>query len=295
MKTLHFGETTVSRCVESEGPSFFPGFIFPDCDPDAFEAERRDWLDPHFVDADSGRLLMSLHSYIIKTPQHTILVDTCVGNHKHRPDTKPWHMKDGPFLENMVAMGVTPESVDFVMCTHLHVDHIGWNTKLEDGRWVPTFPNAKYLFHEDEYAHWKTAEMPEGSGNTRREAYDDSVLPVVEAGQAVMVSDGHQLEDSVYVESSPGHTPGHAFLHLNSPDGRAVFTGDCMHHPVQVAYPEWNSRYCFDPPKSAATRREIVERCADTDTVVLAAHFADPVAARIVSNGTRWKLDLDIG
>ena len=125
MKTLHFGETTVSRCVESEGPSFFPGFIFPDCDPDAFEAERRDWLDPHFVDADSGRLLMSLHSYIIKTPQHTILVDTCVGNHKHRPDTKPWHMKDGPFLEDLAAMGVTPESVDFVMCTHLHVDHIG--------------------------------------------------------------------------------------------------------------------------------------------------------------------------
>ena len=294
MKTLRFGETTVERCVESEGPSFYPGFIFPDCNPDAFEAERKDWLDPHFVDEESGRLLMSLHSYIIKTARHTILVDTCVGNHKHRPDTMPWHMKDGPFLKDMARMGVAPESVDFVMCTHLHVDHVGWNTKLEDGRWVPTFPNAKYLFHETEFAHWKVNDMPEGAGNTQHDVFEDSVLPVVEAGQAVMVTDGHRIDDAIHVESSPGHTPGHAFLHLDGPDGRAVFTGDCMHHPIQVAYPEWNSRYCFDPPQSAKTRQDIVERCADTDTMVLAAHFADPVAARVVSNGERWKLDLEV-
>ena len=180
------------------------------------------------------------------------------------------------------------------MCTHPHVDHVGWNTKLEDGRWVPTFPNAKYLFHEDEYAHWETEEMSEGAGNIRRAAYEDSVLPIVSAGQAIMVNDGHQLEDSLYVESSPGHTPGHAFLRLECPNGGAVFTGDCMHHPVQVAYPEWNSRYCFDPEKSAATRRDIVERCEDADTVVLAAHFAVPVAARIISKGDRWKLVLNI-
>ena len=294
MKALQFGEITVERCIESEGPSFFPGFIFPNYDQDAFEAECHNWLKPYFVDAESGRLLMSLHSYIIKTPMHTIIVDTCVGNHKHRPDTNAWHMKDGPFLNKMIAMGVAPESVDFVMCTHLHVDQVGWNTKLEDGRWVPTFPNAKYLFHEDEYAHWETEEMSEGAGNTRRAAYEDSVLPIVNAGQAIIVNDGHQLEDSIHVESSPGHTPGHAFLRLECPNGGAVFTGDCMHHPVQVAYPEWNSRYCFDPEKSAATRREIVERCADTDTVVLAAHFAEPVAARIISKGDRWKLDLNI-
>lgn len=293
MKKLHLGETTVERCIEAEGPSFHPGFIFPDLDPEAFEAERQDWLDPHFVDAESGRLLMSLHSYIVRTPRHTVLVDTCVGNHKHRPDTPPWHMKEGPFLEDMIAMGVPPESVDFVMCTHLHVDHVGWNTKLEDGRWVPTFPNARYIFHEDEYAHWETADMPEGSGNTRRDVFEDSVLPVVEAGQAVMVTDGHRIDDTLHVEASPGHTPGHAFLHLEDGGRHAVFTGDCMHHPIQVAYPEWNSRYCNDPPRSAATRRDIVERCADTDTTVLAAHFADPVAARIVSNGNRWKLSLD--
>ena len=180
------------------------------------------------------------------------------------------------------------------MCTHLHVDHVGWNTKLEDGRWVPTFPNAKYLFHEDEYAHLETEEMSEGAGNTRRAAYEDSVLPIVDAGQAIMVNDGHQLEDSLYVESSPGHTPGQAFLRLKCPNGGAVFTGACMHHPVQVAYPGWNNRYCFDPEKSAATRRDIVERCADTDTVALAAHFAEPVAARIISKGDRWKLVLNI-
>ena len=136
--------------------------------------------------------------------------------------------------------------------------------------------------------------MPEGAGNTRRDVFEDSVLPVVEAGQAIMVSDGHRIDDALHIESSPGHTPGHAFLHLEAGGGKAVFTGDCMHHPFQVAYPGCNSRYCYDPAQSAATRREIVERCADTDTVVLAAHFADPVAARIVSNGERWKLDLDI-
>ena len=294
MKTLRFGETTVERCVEAEGPSFFPGFIFPNLDMDAFEAERRDWLDPHYVDTETGRLLMSLHTYIIKTERHTVLVDTCVGDYKHRPDTPAWHMKNGPFLDDMTGMGVTPESVDFVMCTHLHVDHVGWNTRLEDGRWVPTFPNAKYLFHEDEYTHWEVTDMPEGAGNTRRDVFEDSVLPVVEAGQAIMVSDGHRIDDALHIESSPGHTPGHAFLHLETGGGKAVFTGDCMHHPFQVAYPGCNSRYCYDPAQSAGTRREIVERCADTDTVVLAAHFADPVAARIVSNGERWKLDLDI-
>jgi|TARA_B100000315_G_scaffold209640_1_gene205504 glyoxylase-like metal-dependent hydrolase (beta-lactamase superfamily II) len=285
MEKLHFGDVTVERCVESEGPSFYPGFIFPDWDEDAFAAERRDWIDPLYFDEESGRLLMSLHSYIIRTPHHTILVDTCVGNDKHRPDTKPWHMRQTPFLEDLTAMGVAPEEVDFVMCTHLHVDHIGWNTKLEDGRWTPTFPNAKYLFHETEYAYWEKADMGDGgSGMTRRDAFEDSVLPVMEAGQAVLVEGDHAIDDTLQLEPSPGHSPGHVFLNLETEHGSAVFTGDVMHHPVQIAYPEWNSRFCYDPPQSQRTREAIVERTADTSTLVLAAHFAMPVAGHIVSN-----------
>jgi glyoxylase-like metal-dependent hydrolase (beta-lactamase superfamily II) len=172
---------------------------------------------------------------------------------------------------------------------YVHVDHVGWNTKLVDGRWVPTFPNAQYLFHETKYS-----DRPEGAGNARREAFEESVLPAVDAGQAVIVTDGHRIDDAIHVVFSPGHTPGHSFLHLNESDGRAIFTGNCMHHPIQIAYPEWNSRYCFYPSQPAKTQQDIVERCADTDTVVLAAHFADPVTARVVSISERWKLDLDV-
>ena len=291
MRSLRFGDIRVERCVEAEGPSFFPGFIFPECDLAALETERR-WLDPWAFDADTGRLRMSLHTYVVRTAHHIILVDTCVGNDKHRPDTKAWHMQRNSFLRDLGRTGVFPEEVDFVLCTHLHVDHIGWNTRLEDGRWVPTFPNATYLFHKDEYAFWEANEIGEvGSGMTRRDAFEDSVLPVVNAGRALLVDGDHAIDDNLCLEPSPGHSPGHVFLNLEAGSDRAVFTGDVMHHPVQVAYPEWNSRYCHDPARSQRTRESVVERCADTSTVVLAAHFPDPVAGRIVSGASRCRLE----
>ena len=288
MRTLDIGGVTVDRVVETEGPSFHPGFIFPDA-TDAAMAGEKDWLLPHFLDPGSGRLLMSLHSYVILTQHHTILVDTCVGNHKDRPSTPAWHRRDTGWLDDLRALGVTPESVDFVLCTHLHVDHVGWNTRLEDGRWVPTFPNARYLFHRDEYAHWQTNEMPYVGYGTTEGSFEDSVLPVVSAGLADFVDGDHAIEDGLFLEVSPGHTPGHVCLHLQGAGEHALFTGDMMHHPVQVAYPEWNSRYCHDPSLSRATRQSYVERYADTATRILAAHFPQPVAGRIVSNGARCK------
>jgi glyoxylase-like metal-dependent hydrolase (beta-lactamase superfamily II) len=288
MQTLDFGAITVDRLVESEGPSFHPGFIFPDATPEALAGEM-DWLLPHFLDAESGRLLMSLHSHVIRTRHHTILVDTCVGNDKERPSTPPWHRRDSAWLDDLRAMGAPPESVDFVLCTHLHVDHVGWNTRLDNGRWVPTFPNARYLFHKDEYAHWETHEMPNVGSGTTEGSFEDSVLPVVAAGQADFVDGDHGIEDGLFLEASPGHTPGHVCLHLHGGGEHALFTGDMLHHPVQCAYPEWNSRYCFDPALSRATRQSTVERYADTATQILAAHFPDPVVGRIVSNGARCK------
>jgi len=290
VQALQFDDITVERCVEAEGPSFYPGFIFPDYDAGALESER-DWLDPWSFDSRSGRLLMSLHSYVIRTARHTILVDTCVGNDKQRPDTSSWHMRDGNFLSELAALGVEVEEVDFVLCTHLHVDHVGWNTRLSDGRWVPTFPNATYLFHRDEYDYWQRHEMDGETGvaMTRRESFEDSVLPVVEAGQASLVDGDYAIDDSLHLEPSPGHSPGHVFLNLRSASGSAVFTGDVMHHPLQVAFPEWNSRYCYDPIQSRRTRQAIVERCAETSTVVLAAHFPHPVAGRIAAGGERCR------
>ncbi len=296
MEKLNFGAATVERLVEAEGPSFFPAFILPDSTEDGI-AREMDWLLPHFHHPETGRFWMSVHSYIVRTAHHTILVDTCVGNDKERPSTKPWHRMQTPWLDNLATMGVAPEEVDFVCCTHLHVDHVGWNTRLLDGRWVPTFPNARYLFSKAEYAHWEAesgaeAEAAAGHSGAVDDCFADSVLPVVEAGQVHFVDDGHAVDDQLVIEASPGHTPGHICLNLEGGDRRAVFSGDLMHHPVQVAYPEWNSRFCVDPAMSRATREAFVARHADSDTTILAAHFASPTAGHIVANGARCKFQV---
>ena len=289
MTPLHLGDVSITRTIEAEGPSFFPGFLLPDSTEEALAGERH-WLVPRHLDPASQRFVMSLHSYVIRTPRHTILVDTCVGSDKERPSTKLWHRLQSPLLNQLAVAGVAPEAVDFVLCTHLHVDHVGWNTRLAEGRWVPTFPNARYLFHANEYAHWESMEAGEAERSGGQDGcFADSVLPLMEAGQALLVRDGHQIEDGLTIEPSPGHSPGHVCLDLQSGGRRAIFSGDVMHHPVQCAYPEWNSRFCFDPAQSRATRQRFIADHADSDTFILAAHFADPVAGRIVDNGERCR------
>ena len=276
------GDMTVSRIVEYEGPIFPPGFLFPDADDETLH-KNADWLRPAFIDLDSGNLIMSFHSYVVRTPRHTILVDTCLGNHKHRPQRDFWHMRDGPYLADLATMGIAPEDVDFVMCTHLHVDHVGWNTRLIDGRWVPTFPNARYLFGRRELEHWQSVAAADPDAPVNHGSYQDSVLPVVEAGQAVLVDDGHTLDDGIWVEDAPVHTPGNAMIRLKSAQGNAVLTGDTIQHPLQLARPDWSSAFCDDPALSRESRTRLIEGAADTDTLVLTGHFPDPVAGRIVS------------
>ncbi|MFP6697776.1 MAG: MBL fold metallo-hydrolase [Alphaproteobacteria bacterium] len=289
MKTLHFGDVTVDRLVEAEGPGFHPGFFLPEAE-DAAIAAQHDWLLPHFLHADSGRMIQSVHVYVIRTPRHTILVDTCIGNDKERPSTPPWSGLSTPWLDDLGALGVAPEDVDFVMCTHLHVDHVGWNTRLLDGRWVPTFPNAKYLFEKTEYAHWAAGEEDgiQGLGSNDG-CFEDSVLPVMAAGQAILVDGDHALDDQMWLEPTPGHSPGHVCMNLSAAGQRAVFSGDLMHHAVQVAHPEWNSRFCWNGEMSRASREKFVHDKADTDTLILTAHFPSPTAGRIVGNGERCK------
>lgn len=276
------GDTTVSRIVEFQGPIFPPEFLFPDADDETLRANA-DWLQPAFIDPQSSNLIMSFHSFVVRTPRHTILVDTCLGNHKHRPQRDFWHMRDGPYLADLAAMGIAPEDVDFVMCTHLHVDHVGWNTRLIDGRWVPTFPNARYLFGRRELEHWQSVAAAAPDAPVNHGSYQDSVLPVVEAGQAVLVDDGHMLDDGIWVEDAPGHTPGNAMVRLKSAEGNAVLTGDTIQHPLQLARPDWSSAFCDDPALSRESRTRLIEGAADTDTLVLTGHFPDPVAGRIVS------------
>ena len=289
MKSLKVDAVTIERLVESEGPFAAPDFLFPDATPELVANEVA-WLQPSFFDLEKNMLIMSFHSYVVRTPRHTILVDTCVGNDKQRPDRPFWHQLETPYLNDLVALGIQPEEVDYVMCTHLHADHIGWNTKLIDGRWVPTFPNARYVFARREYDYWceqsKSVSEPVNHG-----AFEDSVLPIIESGQAVLVESDYCLDDHVWIQPAPGHTPGNVIINAGSSNQRAVLCGDTIHHPIQLTYPEWSSRFCEDPIQSYATRKHLLETLADTSDFLLAAHFPNPTAGRIVSQDHGFRFE----
>ncbi len=278
------GDVRVGRVEENAGPSFLPEILYPDWVPEKLE-EHRHWLVPRCFHERTGRLMMSLHSWVIRTAHHTILVDTCVGNHKTRSRSM-WNDLDLPFLQRMRDAGVPPESVDYVLCTHLHTDHVGWNTQLKDGRWVPTFANAKYLFSKTDYDYWgrKNREEPALDG-----AYNDSVLPIIEAGRAVMIDGDHAIDDGFRIAPAPGHTPGHVTLRVESKGASALFTGDIMHHPLQAHEPDWNSRFCEFPDDARPTRRRILESVADTDTLMLPAHFPAPHCGHVRSHGDKFR------
>jgi glyoxylase-like metal-dependent hydrolase (beta-lactamase superfamily II) len=282
----NIGEFELDRVVESEEPLVAPKDFFPDATADVFE-EHADWLQPDHVDPQSGKLVICVQSYIIRTSRHTILVDACVGNDKERDVFPGWNMRNGPFLEDLAAAGVHPDEVDFVLCTHLHTDHVGWNTRLVDGRWVPTFPNARYIFARREYEFWEArnrAAVSEGSPTP----FADSVLPVMEAKQAVLVDMDHQIEDGIWLEPAPGHTEGNVMVNLRSRDDTAVLSGDVIHHPVQLVRPDWSSRACEDKTQSHATRLGLIERMADSDTLLVPAHFASPSVGHIVRAGDHF-------
>lgn len=246
-----------------------------------------DWLQPNFIDAEK-LMLLSIHSFVLKTPHHTILIDTCVGNHKQGRRREGWNGGNWPWLENLAAAGVQPEDVDAVVCTHLHVDHAGWNTRLVDGRWVPTFPNAEYLTVQ---AELDSVENKRVSGPEQyRHLYDDSVLPVIESGQIVMVEPDHTLAPGVCLEPSPGHTPGHVSVRMTSDGEAAVAIGDMLHHPIQGTHPRWNSMACEDAELARRTRIDFLERTADSATAVLAAHF-DPAVVERAGETFRFAFD----
>ena len=291
MEPLVIGEVRIDRLVELEGLGYEPAFFFPESTPDGFAAEM-DWLAPHFWDAAANTYKRAIQSYVVRTRRHTVLVDCCIGHGKPRPSTPAWDGMPSTWLDRLMALGVHPEAVDFVLCTHLHADHVGWNTRLENGRWVPTFPNARYVLHKAEVEHWRTVGDPlEGPGSMDG-AFEDSVLPVIAAGQADLVDNDFAIDDALVLEPTPGHSPGHVCLDVRADGRHAIVSGDVLHHPIQVARPEWNSRFCVDAERSRATRRRFVERHAETGDVILAAHFATPTAGRIVANGPRCKFEV---
>ena len=224
--------------------------------------------------------MLCFQSYVVRTPHHTILVDSCVGNDKNRPARPMWNMKsDSVYMDGLAAAGIGVEDIDFVLCTHLHVDHVGWNTRLQDGRWVPTFPNARYLFSEKELAYWT-----EQNRQAPNPVIEDSVLPIVAANRADLVSSSHALDDHLRLLPTPGHTIDHFAVELGRGSAQAVITGDLIHSPIQARYPEVNMRIDHDQAQAATTRRRFLESYCDRPTLCCFAHFPSPSVGRL----KRW-------
>ena len=276
------GDIPVARVVEAEGAFAAVDFLLPAFDSSILQ--KSPWLKPAFVD-EQNRVMMSFHSYVIRTPNHTVFVDGCVGNDKERPLRPVWHRQQGDFLSRLAAAGVQPEEIDVVFCTHLHADHVGWNTQLRDGRWVPTFPNARYLFSKVEYQHWERehrAALARGEPAPNHGSFADSVLPVMDARQADLVAGDHEIEAGLQLEPAPGHTPGGCLLHVRNRGAHGIFSGDVIHTPVQLADPGLSSRFCSDPVLSAKTRTKLLERIAGTPSILFTGHFPAPSASKIV-------------
>ena len=284
MQHWRIGDVTVSKLVEQEAVGG-SRFLLPLATREAVQPIA--WLQPHFAD-ENGRLKMSVHSFLVQTPTQRIIVDTCVGNDKQGRRIPHWNNRQDPFLANLAAAGFPAESVDTVMCTHLHTDHVGWNTRMQDGKWVPTFPNARYLMGRVEYAHWETiADRPD-----MRNVFADSVKPVMDAGRVDLVETDHRLSDEISLVPTVGHTPGHVSVRIVSRGEEALITGDFVHHPCQIAHPEWSTLADTDTEQGIRTRREVFGRLAGTPVLVIGTHFAGATAGRIVRDGDAFRLDV---
>jgi len=258
----------------------FQGML-PDANPAVLDANA-DWLKPHFID-DQGNMCVSVHSYVLESQDKTIIVDTCMGNNRILPGYEDMSNLHTPFLSDLENAGYLPESVDLVICTHLHFDHVGWNTRLVDNKWVPTFPNATYLLGGIDYESCVAGDR--GAAIT----FDDAVKLVYDAGLAELVDVDHKINDEIRLEPTPGHSPGHVSVRISSKGEQAVITGDVLHHPIQFFAPEWQMIADSDPVQAVKTRTEFRSRYGDKPVLILGTHFGTPYAGRLISEGPRWK------
>jgi glyoxylase-like metal-dependent hydrolase (beta-lactamase superfamily II) len=292
MRQVTIGSMRVDLVSEIPALAFEKNWLFANV-TDAVIAENRSWLDHRYIEPETGRFILSHHSYLVRTPRWTAIVDTCCGNHKRRPRVPAWNNLDQPYLENLQALGVTPDQVDFVMCTHLHVDHVGWNTRLIDGRWVPTFPNARYLMGREEYRHFEAAHNSAPKNPVNHGSFEDSVLPVVAAGLAEFVETDHRLfsdrDAALRFAPAPGHTAGNMQIHLTGRHDHAVMSGDVIHHPIQCAAPWLSNAADVDPAAALATRMALLEELADTPSYLLTGHFPAPTAGHVVRHGDAYR------
>jgi glyoxylase-like metal-dependent hydrolase (beta-lactamase superfamily II) len=290
MNTINLGDVSITRVEEWDGLFSTVTDMFPDGTKE-FWQDNRDWLAPDHWDPESGAMRGCLQTFVVRSEGKIILIDTGAGNNKERPYIPIFGHLDTDFLENLAAAGVEPQDVDLVINTHVHIDHVGWNTYLAGREWVPTFPNAKYLMAQIDFDFWNPL-----NGHDRRGAlvnqnmFEDSVAPVQAAGQAVLWNNGYEVDANLRIELAPGHTPGLGVIKLQSGSDRAVFVGDLMHSPAQVVQCEWNSCFCEDPDQARRSRRAVLSWAADNNALVIPAHYAGAHAVEVARDGDAFRI-----
>jgi glyoxylase-like metal-dependent hydrolase (beta-lactamase superfamily II) len=300
MDSFQLGDVEITKVVEWQGEIAPARFIIPDSPPEIWE-DNESWLAPDHWHPETDAYNGAVQTWILRSEGKIVLVDTGIGNDRHRPQIPLFDHLKTDFLDRLAEAGARPEDVDVVVNTHIHYDHVGWNTRLRDDEWVPTFPNATYLIpHADQVyfdphnAHRRPAARDEHEQRRKdgsRIVYTDSIAPVL--GRAVLWENGYRIDGNLALEPAPGHTPGSSIVRLSSGSDRAVFVGDLLHSPVQILHPRYSSCFCEDPAQAASTRRSVLERAADTRELVLPAHFAGSGAAEIRRDGgdltiSRW-------
>jgi glyoxylase-like metal-dependent hydrolase (beta-lactamase superfamily II) len=276
------GQTRVTCVLEAQTDHVPPDFFFATVNAEM--VRRHDWLRPHYAD-DDGNLGFRVQALVLEAGRRTIVVDPCVGNHRDR-SSPFWNQQDWPFMERFLAAGFDPADVDLVVHTHLHVDHVGWGTQLVDGHWVPTFPNARYLYVDTELAELRASDDPDAQA-----IYADSIAPIVDAGLADTITADSDLGDGLRLASTPGHTVGHVVLWIESGSERALVTGDVVHHPLQLAEPTARFVSDADPDLAESTRHDLFRQVADSDVLTFGSHFATLPAGHVVTTGPSWRFD----
>ena len=286
MRPLTLGNHSISRVAEIEFPAFPALDFLPAATPDMIDEAAR--LLPGRLSAD-GKLIMSFHSFVLKTRSATIVIDTCCN--KSRPGREQFDQGKADYLQGLADAGVKPEEVTHVMCTHLHWDHVGWNTRLMDGRWVPTFPNARYVMAKREYDHWNAVYAKEkgNPASIHAMSFEDSVLPIMRAEKAILVADDYEIDHGVSLEPCHGHTPGHVAVNVASNGKKGVFIGDAIHHPIQLLFPDLSTRADSDQDAARLSRRALIEKHADTGNLVMAHHFSTPSSGTIEQAGDGFR------
>ncbi len=284
---MEIGSAVIHRLADMEDVTWPAAAVFRDLPASVLHEAAKTY--PTAVDVVANALKLTFNSYIIKTPDYLCLIDAGLGNGKERPDRPLWHQRSGDFIARLKALGYEPEQFDIVINTHLHADHVGWNTVMKDGQWVPTFPNARYVVPAQELSDCRRRFADDDF--LLHGAFADSVQPIIDAGLYEGVELPGEIAPGLWLEPAPGHTLGMATVRVRSGDGEVLFLADAIHSPVQLATPDLTSNFCVDPQQSRATRHRLLDACAGTNTIVATYHFPPPVFGHIVRSGAGYAFE----